>query len=438
MQNLIDLLKADRAEESFGDKKPLYTPAEAHAEAERCLYCTDAPCIKACPTAIDIPNFIKKIASGNVKGSAKKILEQNLLGYSCSRVCPVEELCVGDCVYNGWEREPIQIGRLQRYATETALNADAKAHFTPKQIANPKKVACIGAGPGSLAFAGVLALEGHKATIFEKRSVPGGLNTTGIAPYKLKAKDAVREAEWIVDMGVELKLGSELDGAGVAALLPHYDAIFLGLGLGEDTSLGAAYEAGEGVIGATAWIEQMKLGSITKPKGTVLIVGGGNTAIDVARECAGLGCEDVAMVYRRGVAEMSGYAHELEGARIEGVRFIPHAVITSFVRNEAGALTGAMVADAKDGKAVAGTEKLVPCELCILAIGQSKLRALASALPDVTLDAKGCVVVDGKTRQTGNPKIFAGGDCINGGKEVVNAVADGRDAARALLQSWAQ
>lgn len=437
MQNLIQLLSKDRSEETFGDKKPLYTMAEAQAEAERCLYCVDAPCIKACPTSIDIPTFIKKIATGNVKGSAQTILDQNLLGYSCARVCPVEELCAGDCVYNGWGREPISIGRLQRFATETAVQADAKRYFTPKKIAAPKKVACIGAGPGSLAFAGVLALEGHQATIFEKRAVPGGLNTTGIAPYKLKAADSVSEVQWIVDMGVKLELGHEVTAASAADLLAKYDAVFIGIGLGEDTKLGAPNEDGPGVVGATAYIEQLKLGNVGKPAGTVLIIGGGNTAIDVARECAGLGMKDVAMVYRRDVAEMSGYEHELEGARIEGVRFIPNAVVASFVRDAGGALTGVMMADAKDGKPVAGSEKLVPCELVVLAIGQSKLRDFAKSLTGVALDGKGCVVVDGKTRQTGNEKVFAGGDCINGGKEVVNAVADGRDAARHLLARWA-
>ena len=180
-------LSKDRLENDLLDKKPLYSEAEARTEAERCLYCVDAPCIKACPTEIDIPTFIKKIASGNVRGSAKTIFEQNLLGYSCARVCPVEVLCVGDCVYNGWGREPIAIGRLQRFATETATRAVAKGGrpLMKRRIdmgTASKKVACIGGGPASLAFAGYLALEGHQAVIFEKKAVAGGLNTTGIAP----------------------------------------------------------------------------------------------------------------------------------------------------------------------------------------------------------------------------------------------------------------
>ncbi|HEY8079985.1 MAG TPA: NAD(P)-binding protein, partial [Labilithrix sp.] len=190
-------LSPDRLETELGDKKPLFTEAEARAEAERCLYCTDAPCIKACPTAIDIPTFIKKIASGNIRGSAKTIFEQNLLGWSCGRVCPVEVLCAGSCVYEAWGREPIAIGRLQRYATEHVMQPGSKQIFVPKKNARPKTVVCIGAGPASLSFAGYLALEGHIAVVLEKRAVPGGLNTTGIAPYKLKAADSMHEIEWV-------------------------------------------------------------------------------------------------------------------------------------------------------------------------------------------------------------------------------------------------
>ena len=188
-------LPEGRTETSLKDKKPRYSPAEAKAEADRCLYCADAPCIKACPTSIDIPTFIKQIASGNVVGSAETIFEQNVLGESCARVCPVEVLCVGDCVYNGWNKPPIQIGRLQRFATETAKAQGAKI-FDKKTHPKPRKVACVGAGPASLGFAAGMALAGHHAVVFEKRAVPGGLNATGIAPYKLHAHDAVDEVAW--------------------------------------------------------------------------------------------------------------------------------------------------------------------------------------------------------------------------------------------------
>jgi dihydropyrimidine dehydrogenase (NAD+) subunit PreT len=432
----LPLLPSDRLERKLHDKKPLYTEAEARAEADRCLYCADAPCIKACPTSIDIPTFIKKIASDNVKGSARTILEQNLLGYSCARVCPVEVLCVGDCVYNGWEKEPIAIGRLQRFATETALKADP-ALLKPKARTSKRKVALIGAGPASLACAGTLALEGIEAVIFEKLPMGGGLNTTGIAPYKLHSEDALAEVEWIKSLGVTVhtgkSLGEDIKGSD---LLRDYDAVFLGFGLGADTRLGIFGEEGSNVVGATEWIADMKLrlkGETTL--GRIVVVGGGNTAIDVARECAQLGAREVIMVYRRSRKDMSGYEHELAGAAIEGVRLIENAQPVEVVR-EGGSLRALKLCETKFGKPIAGTEYEVPCDVIALAIGQSKLSALVNEFAGVALNDKGCVIVDPKTMRTGNPKVFAGGDCINGGKEVVNSVAHGRDAAREILKAF--
>ena len=443
-------LSKDRLENDLVDKKPLYSESEARAESERCLFCVDAPCIKACPTEIDIPTFIKKIATGNVRGSAKTIFDQNLLGYSCARVCPVEVLCQGSCVYTGWGREPIQIGRLQRFATETATAKGAPAVLKRRyEIGKTtKRVACIGAGPASLAFAGYLALEGHEAVVFEKKAVAGGLNTTGIAPYKLHAHDAVHEVEFVKALGVEVVTGIEVgetDGAGRISgkkLLETYDAVFLGVGLGADTSLGIPGEDGSGVYGATAWIERMKLelGASSRSEiagKNVIVVGGGNTAIDVARECAQLGAGNVSMVYRRGADAMTGYAHEMEHARVENVRLVTHVQPIAFVRDAGGQLTALRVAKTDEAaKPIAGTEHDLPCDMVALAIGQSKLRSVAKQLPGVELDARGCVACDPRNGQTGNPKVFAGGDCINGGKEVVNAVADGRNAARTLMARW--
>jgi glutamate synthase (NADPH/NADH) small chain len=355
-------------------------------------------------------------------------------------VCPVEVLCVGSCVYNGWHRAPIQIGRLQRFATETATAEGQKPLFEPKAATGKvRRVACIGAGPASLACAAYLALEGHKAVVFERGALPGGLNTTGIAPYKLHAEDSVGEVEWVQKLGVEIRTGTDVGkDVSVKALADEYDAVFLGLGLGADSKLGIPGEDGPGVVGATAWIAQMKLSPAGKHQvlGRVIVVGGGNTAIDVAREAAQLGADDVAMVYRRGAGDMSGYDHEMEGARKEGVRLVVNRIPVGIVRDASGALIALRVGVGENGVAIAGTEHDLPCDLVALAIGQSKLRTLASELPGVALDKRGCVVIDPATGATGNPKVWSGGDCTNGGKEVVNAVADGRNAAHAMMARW--
>jgi dihydropyrimidine dehydrogenase (NAD+) subunit PreT len=431
MTRFLPQLPSGRAESALPDKKPPMTEAEARLEAERCLYCADAPCTKACPTSIDVPGFIKRIASGNVRGSARVIFEQNILGASCSRVCPVEVLCEGSCVYEAWQHKPIAIGRLQRFATETATQQAPGLLAGKAAGKGGKRVACVGAGPASLAFAATLALEGHKATVYDKRPLPGGLNTTGVAPYKLHADESLAEVDWVASLGVEIRCGVEI-GKDVAApqLLAEHDAVFLGLGLGEDSKLGIPGEDGPGVTGATAWIEQMKLtpGAVAK-LGHVVVVGGGNTALDVARECAKLGAEAVMMVYRRGVADMSGYTHELAAAREEGVIFVDQAKPVAILRDAQGKVRGMRVSKS-------GGEPELPCDLAVVAIGQSKLRTVAQQFPGVALDARGCVVADAQTGATGNPKVFSGGDCVNGGKEVVNAVAEGRNAARHLLATW--
>jgi glutamate synthase (NADPH/NADH) small chain len=278
--------------------------------------------------------------------------------------------------------------------------------------------------------------EGHRAVVFEKRAFPGGLSTTGIAPYKLHADDALREVEWVAALGVEIRTGVEVgrDVTG-ADLIDEYDAVFLGAGLGSDSNLNLPGEEGPGVYGATAWIEAMKVAKEGPlDLGKVIVVGGGNTAIDMARECAQLGAAEVAMVYRRSLAEMSGYAHELDLAKREGVRVIPETVPVGFVRRPDGRVSALRVAGAHAGKAVPGTELEIPCDTVGIAIGQSKLRAMVDELPGVRLDARGCVVANPTTGATDHPKIWSGGDCVNGGKEVVHAVAEGRNAAQDMMR----
>jgi len=421
-------LAPDRLERRLPDGKPLYSPGEAAAEAHRCLYCHDAPCVQACPTGIDIPGFIRKIGTENTRGSARLILSANLLGYSCARVCPVEVLCVGACVYNQWHRDPpIQIGKLQRYAVETALanGADGLLARAPRA---GKKVACVGAGPASLACAGYLALEGAEVTLFEKRAHAGGLNTTGVAPYKMHVEGSLLEVDYIRSLGVTLRAGVEV-GKDVmpADLLRDFDAVFLGAGLGGDTRLGIPGEDGAGVVGATAWIERMKLepGFGLAGVARALVVGGGNTAIDAARELARLGVPEVAMVYRRESSDMPGYRHEMDAARREGVRLIEKAIPKAFLRDQTGRLTALQLANGQE----------LAADLVVLGIGQAKLRGLAQSFAGVKLDEKGRIVAEPKTGQTGNPKVFAGGDALSGGELVVTAAQEGKRAARAIARA---
>ncbi|MFQ6673751.1 MAG: FAD-dependent oxidoreductase [Fidelibacterota bacterium] len=428
-------ISPDRLERQFSDSKPLYTESEAIIEANRCLNCYDAPCISACPTGIDIPSFIKKIASGNIRGSAKVIFEANMLGYSTGRVCPVEELCVGACVYNDLNHSPIQIGRLQRYATEKALEEEVrtgKKLFPPNSKKSEKRVALIGGGPASLACAAYLALDGVKAVIFEKDDLPGGLNTTAVAPYKFQTEDSIGEANWILRHGIELRRGIEV-GKDIQfdELIEAYDAVFIGIGLGRDGHLALPGSDGPDVWGATDLIRQIKNNPeflLPEDLHTVLVIGGGNTAIDISRELAMLGVEDVRILYRRSRKEMRGYNHEMAGASHYGVRLVENVMPARVIRE------GDKVKGLQVNSTVSDESFEVPCDWVVEAIGQQK--HVSDVTPNIEVDEMGRLVVDSKTRRTGHPKVYAGGDCINGGKEVVNAAEDGREAASNMLKTW--
>jgi glutamate synthase (NADPH/NADH) small chain len=431
MGNELLKISRDRSEVVFEDFKPAYTPAQALKEANRCLFCSDAPCIQACPTSIDIPQFIRKIATDNVKSSARTIFESNILGMSCARVCPVEVLCVGKCVYNEQGVPPIQIGKLQRYSTDQAFEQGWR--FFEAGPDSGKSVGLIGAGPASLACAHELRRHGHACTIYDKRSVVGGLNTTGVAPYKMKADRSHEEAQWVLGIGgIDVKTGVEV-GKDVtwADLERDHDALFLGMGLGPDSMLSIPGEDLPGVVGAVAEIEVLKLSKAdlaAVKKATV--IGGGNTAIDAVRELIGLGIPEVTMVYRGDEAKMSGYAHEWAAAKVEGARAAwrrqPTAIEGS---GRVGAIRCAVLDENK--KPIAGAEDVIETDLVVMAIGQSKLGALVAGLDGVATE-RGRVLVDAG-QATGRKGVYAGGDCANGGKEVVNAAAEGKLAAQSIV-----
>jgi len=432
---------AGRLAEAFREIKPPLGLDEALAEANRCLFCYDAPCTRACPTHIDVPAFIKKITTGNLRGSARTILEANILGASCARVCPTEVLCEGACVLNDLQKKPIDIGRLQRHATDWVL--DKKERMFAPGLPRGQRVAIVGAGPAGLGCAAELAQLGYAVTVFEASSLPGGLNTLGVADYKMTPETALREIEWVRELGIEIQLGARVTPADLPNLEARYDAIFLGVGLGAVRRLGIPGEALPGVRDALELIAELKTDRAAAARTIgrrVVVVGGGNTAIDAVTQSARLGAEEVTLVYRRGPDEMTAYAHEIELARHDGVRFLyglqPVAVVGDgraeglrVIKLEPSAKT-----DASGRRAwtpIAGSETVLAADTVVLATGQTARAELLAAVPGLVLDG-GRPVHDPLTMQTSNPRYFAGGDMANGGKEVVNAVAEGKRAARGI------
>jgi glutamate synthase (NADPH/NADH) small chain len=417
----------------FADLHPPLEKAAAVTEALRCLYCFDAPCMGACPTHIDVPKFIKKIASGNLEGSARTILEANILGASCSRACPVQVLCEGACVMHRYNKQPIEIGRLQRFAMDALHASGDPLPFTPGADTG-KRVALIGGGPASLACAAELRRRGVRAEIFDARPLPGGLNTYGIAEYKLPLAESLREIDMLAQLGVEFHFDTTVDAAKLAELEASYDAVFLGMGLGAIHRLGVAGEELEGVTNALDFIAGYKSGALLDVPARVAVIGAGNTAIDAANAAVRLGATEVHMVYRRGSAEMSAFGFEYEHARQEGVRFLWHVTPVKVVgEGKVTALELARLESAEDGSLVPkeGPHILLEVDLVVLAIGQRTHAEFVSAAdksPEKIRLERGRIVIDRETGQTSNPKFFAGGDCTNGGREVVDAVADGKRA----------
>ncbi len=423
--------------ERFGDIKPPLVPQAAAIEADRCLNCFDAPCTAACPTHIDVPGFIKRIASGNLRGSALRILDANILGASCSRVCPVDVLCEGACVMHRHNEKPIQIGLLQRHAMD-AFYAAGEMPPMAGTAARPARVACIGGGPASLACAAELRRRGAEATIFEKRALPGGLNTYGVAEYKLRATDSLREVQMIERMGVHFRFGESIDSAAALEKLEaEFDYIFLGVGLGAMQRLGIPGEDGEGVMNALELIAAYKTGHLREVRGTVVVVGAGNTAIDAANAARRLGAETVYMLYRRGESDIPAFDFEYEHAKQEGVQFLWRRLPLAVRRNEHGGL----LLDTVQARQVERTllplpnsEYSIACDLLVPAIGQSPLAQLVQQLRGVEV-RDGKIAADPATGSTSHPRYFAAGDCVNGGREVVDAVAGGKRAALAILKA---
>jgi dihydropyrimidine dehydrogenase (NAD+) subunit PreT len=417
------------------------SPRQAAIEAARCLYCFDAPCTVACPTHIDVPAFIKKIFTGNLRGSARVILEANILGQSCGRVCPTEVLCEGACVMVEKGVKPIEIGRLQRHAVDYVL--DRKIQAFHAGAPNGRRVACIGGGPASLACAAELAKHGYRVTILDRGELPGGLNTYGIAAYKLRAADSLREIEIVRELGVEFRQKVEV-GRDVtfAQLEKEYDALFIGVGLGETWDLDLPGQDLKGVFGAIEFIEETKVRAFPEVEigRRVACIGAGNTAIDVVTAAKRLGAELVHLIYRRGENEMPAFRYEYDLAKLDGVIFHWHTQPVRIL-GEGGKVssiecvhTQAKSAGARGRSEIApipGTEFRLDVDMVIRAIGQKPVTDLFRAVPGIDIRSNGTVAVNGR-HQTGNPKYFAGGDCVNGGKEVVDAVAEGMAAARNL------
>lgn len=417
----------------FPDLHPALDARAAVVEANRCLNCFDAPCMGACPTHIDVPRFIQKIASGNVIGSAKTILDANVLGASCSRACPVEVLCEGACVLHGKHERPIEIGRLQRFAMETFYDAGGRLSLRSREERG-ERIACIGAGPASLACAAELRQQGYQVKVIDRRALPGGLNTYGVAEYKLRSSDSLREVEMVRGLGVQFEI-RDVDAKGLTEIEHTVDAIFLGIGLGAMHRLeitGAASVTG--VIDALEFIASYKTGERPNPGRRVVVIGAGNTAIDAACAAKRLGAESVTILYRRQRENISAFDFEYEHALREGIEFVWTSVPIALAKNSDGlALTCATVTQDATGRLtpIAGSDFVIECDTVIPAIGQSPLMELLSQVDDLTME-HGRISIDRRTGQTTNPKYFAGGDCVNGGREVVDAVADGKRAAQGI------
>ncbi len=433
-------LTPEQYAENFSDIHPPFDNKEAAlVEANRCLFCYDAPCIKQCPTSINIPKFIKQITTDNVKGSAKTIFDSNIFGGGCSRVCPVEKLCEGSCVYNLLHEDPIPIAKLQRYATDKAIK-ETWALFKRKPSTG-KRVAVIGAGPAGLSCAHVLSREGIEVTVFEKESKGGGLMTYGIAAYKVTPQFCQDEVDFITSVGgIKIEYNKELGkNLSLTDLKGEYDAVFVGIGVGLARQLNIPGEELEGVEDAIEFIYNLRSHPYNQiPVGDkVAVIGLGMTAIDAATQAKRLGAKEVTIVYRRTQDEMPCTEAELDIAKLDGCKLVWLAAPKEVI-GEAGKVTTLVcsemelgVADTSGRRSPIDTGRTFTLEvdMIIKAAGQMPFKELVAA-SDLQNTHGRLAVTNNRSNIEG---VFAGGDCVNGGKEVVDAVQAGKDGAAAIL-----
>ncbi|MEK6152047.1 NAD(P)-dependent oxidoreductase [Flavobacteriaceae bacterium 3-367] len=422
---------------NFKQKKPLMNPTEAYYESSRCLFCYDAPCIQACPTGIDIPLFIKQIQTQNTTGAAKTIFDSNWLGNACGVVCPTGVLCEGACVYNHQDVPPIQIGRLQNYATYTTMETGKQLYAPGPSIG--KKVAVVGAGPAGIACACELRTLGVEVDIFEAKDKPSGLTVYGIAPYKITNAEVLKEVAYLQEqLGFKIHYNSPINSKEqLKTLEADYDAIFLGVGLGKTATLNLEGEHLDGVQGAVEFIEELRMKHHkVEVADTVVVIGGGNTAMDAASEAARMGAKKVVLAYRRDKNAMGAYGFEYDLAISAGVDSLFNATPLQIVGD--GKVNGVRFAKTHsvngELKIVEGSEFTVDCDMVIKATGQAKQGKFYELVNHLDIDQRTRVKVN-ESYQTSNPKYFAGGDAVNGGAEVVNAAFEGKMAAQGIL-AW--
>ncbi len=424
--------------------KPPLTPAEAEAESSRCLLCggpyAPAPCTAACPAGVDVPGFIEAIGRDDPVGAGRIVLESNPLGGTCARVCPTEVLCEGACVLLHEGQRAVDIGRLQRFAVDSALLAEEAHAPAALDPPNGRPVTVLGAGPAGLAGAADLAALGYAVTVVDDRAEVGGLVRYAIAPYRQLDEPLPLERRRLERLGVRMQMGSAVDTPDkLRAIEAASDAVLLAVGMGEDAEAGCEGEDLPGVWPSLRFVEAIKAGTLPRVGERAVVIGGGNTAMDMAREAVRLGAREVTVLYRRTEAEMPAYRHEVEEARAEGVRFAWLTAPLRFLGH--GRLEAVECRYMRLGEPdasgrrrpepVPGTEFRMVADTAVVAVGQRPRAPFLAWIDGLSLE-RGRIVCDPDTGRTGNPKYFAAGDAVNGGDTVVEAVRLGRRAAAGI------